>query len=124
MRGYELEKARQDLRRQLRRAAAAEVPAGQALDAEDYWLLVHDGDGSYRSRALREGLVLRGLVADGSTAIEIGLALDRPAEEVEAALRRPLRAPASMAAAIDARVAEELPETAEPGRVVAPAPGM
>jgi len=120
MYGYALQKARQDLRQQLRHAAAAELPPGQALDLAEFWELFRDGDNSYRSRHLRSQLAMRGVLAAGMTAGQVAEVLHTTVAAVESIARAPLLANAGIALDIEERVRAEIQETADPGH----APGQ
>ena len=114
MYGYALQNARQNLRRQLRRAAAAELPPGQALDLAEFWELFRDGDGSYRSRHQRSQLATRGVLAAGMTAGQVAEVLQTTVAAVESIARAPLLAAAGIALDIEERVRAEIPETEDP----------
>lgn len=118
MRGYELTRARNVRRAELRREAAdAAHRRGLALDNEDLVPLVASGTGSI-ANTLRRALVLRALVAAGLSQGDVAHAFGMTTSEAVAAAAAPLLADPAIAAALERRVLDELPETPEPGRVV------
>jgi hypothetical protein len=116
MRGYELTRARNVLRAELRRAAAADLVAtGVALDQEELIPLVASGTNS-RANVLRRRILIRGLVAHGLSQGDVAPAFGMTAAEAVAATGAPLLDATGIADAIEKRVLDELPETPEPGR--------
>ncbi len=129
MRGYELTAAREQLRRELRRAAIEDLPPGLALDLEHLFDLVAGGATQNRGILLQRTLVVRGLRAGGFGADDIARGFHMTPAEVTRELERPILEDGAVTVAIHDKVREALPETPEPGRAVAPTgeyavPGM
>jgi hypothetical protein len=124
MRGFELQKARKDRLDQLRRATQAELPMLEALDRRFLLAFVTGGDGNARGNILSRALKLRALRQLGFTAAELADAFKQSADEVEREASASLLADPSIARALEGQVREEIPETPEADRYVAPAPGF
>jgi hypothetical protein len=124
MRGYELEKARKNRLDQLRRATQNELPMLEALDGRFLLAFVTGGEGNARGNILSRALKLRALRQLGFTAAELGEAFKQSADQVEHEASASLLADPSIARGLEGQVREEIPETPEADRYVAPAPGF
>jgi hypothetical protein len=120
MRGYELSKARQELRRELRRAAQADLPVGLALDKAALLELITGGSESARGNVLTRALILRALRGMGYEPAHLAEVYHLTPAEVERQSTRSLLAEGNRAGAIELEVEEQLVETPEPGRAIAP----
>jgi hypothetical protein len=123
MRGFQLQEARHLRRAELRRYASGRGYAEQsflALDADELRKRADLGDVSAQGNAVKRALIVAQLrsVTGGEAAIAEAWRIE--ASELHRMTSVPLLDPSGIAAAIDAQVLEELPETPEPGRVVAP----
>ena len=129
MHGPELQEARNNLMRELRRAAVGELPPGLALDGEHLFDLIVNGATHNRGILLQRTLVLRGLRGAGFGADYIARRFGLSPAQLVHELERPLLEDQAVVGAIADRVLAELVETPEPGRAQAPAgdfavPGM
>ena len=129
MHGPELQEARNNLMRELRRAAVGELPPGLALDGEHLFDLIASGATHNRGILLQRTLVLRGLRGAGFGADYIARRFGLSPAQLVHELERPLVVDPSIVDAIADRVLAELVETPEPGRAQPPAgdfavPGM
>ncbi len=118
MRGYELQRARQLRRTELRRELRAALGAGTAMDLEDLMQRVADTSATTWASTLRERLIFLGLqvaqIPDDAVATAWGITRD----ELRARRAEFLIDPEHRAADVDGRVLLELPEQPEPGRYV------
>jgi len=116
MYGYELVKARRELRAEKRRAAVHGLQQALALDLEDLATRLDEGAMAHYSAVIRRRLVLRGLMTLGLESAAVAAAVGLDQLEFERQARAPILSNASLALAVEAEVLEALPETPEPGR--------
>lgn len=116
MYGYELTKARKELRLERRRAAVEQLPGAVALDLEDLALRLDEGVQAHYSAVIRRRLLLRGLTTLGLESAALAAALGMTGPDLERETKAALLADPAIGAAIDLDVVQQLPETAEPDR--------
>ena len=118
MHGYQLVRARQLLRMQLRHVATTGSEIANrwhALDQEDLFDIVAPGNGGSRGNVLRLVLLARGLRGLGISESEIPRALSLSPAELGQLEAIPLFDPEHGGATIEARILAELPETRDRG---------
>lgn len=123
MQGYELQQARQLRRTELRRAASG-VGFGSSnflvLDAHELCQRADLGDVGAQGNAVKRWLVLDALARQNVPDAQIAAAWNVSEALLASWKQGPLLDRTGIAAAIDQQVLDELPETPEPGRYVAP----
>lgn len=123
MRGYELQKARGDLRVELRRLHSLggfQSRTFLALDEEDLFYRANVDDVSAHGRVVQRRLILDSL-ANVSGGIEaVARAWHTTTADLEELRRMRLLDASGIAEQIEQEVIKQHPETPEPGRYVAP----
>lgn len=124
MRGLQLQQERLKRRTELRRIASDRgytAGAFLALDQVELLQRADLGDGGARGNAVKRRLILMGLASASVASATAAAAWAIQPAMLDELTRVPLLDRAGLAGAIDMQVLEELPETAEPGRVQEPA---
>lgn len=118
--GFELVKARSELRRELRRAAILNLGTAVALDLEHLALMLDDGSYANYAAVVRRRLLLRGAATLGLESAALAAAVGMDGAGLERETKAALLADPGIAQGIEAAVLVQLPETPEPGRFKAP----
>lgn len=125
MRNYELTRARQQLRAELRRRMQEVLFQGrtEALDVET--LLRHVATSpSAPANTLRRRIVMRYLAGAGVDVAQLGAAYGLDVDQARREIAEDLYADPAIAAEIERQVLARIPETDEPDRHVLPPPAF
>jgi hypothetical protein len=123
MRGYELQRSRQVLRAQERRAASESIfarRAALALDKQDLLVRANPSEVNAHGNVVQRRLIIAGLRNAGCTTEEIAQAWSVTPEQIADWMAVKMFDDTGYAAEIEKYVLEQIPETPEPDRVVSP----